>query len=272
MASNENRNNDSSDRKIIICSNCGEENFPEDIFCISCGVKLKGNPKVIDNNPLKSEKITEEKKETRGRNYKVKAAKNKKKQIKKGETASKINPVKLFYFILFLGVLAVINLLIAGVFDEPKANFTQSSDFDKIHSGIDMEQETKINDLREQVKNNPNDSELILSLAHILNDNGHELEAIQRYNDYLKINPDNANVIVDLGVCYFDMQEYDKAKEKMMEAIKIEPDHQIAHFNMGIINSATGNMAEAKKWWQKVIEINPNTSIAEKAKEFINSN
>ena len=78
----------------------------------------------------------------------------------------------------------------------------------------------QITDFEDSLNKNPNDSQLLLQLAHLLNDSGFKRKAIEKYNDYLKVDPKNADVLVDRGVCYYDLHQYDEAINSMESAIK----------------------------------------------------
>jgi len=137
---------------------------------------------------------------------------------------------------------------------------------------VDINKLNEINKLEDIVKSNPTNHEALLSLGHLLNDNGFYDRAIDKYETYLKGHADNVDVIVDMGVCYFELKQYDQAIKVIKSALVINPKHQIANFNLGIVNLANNNSAEAKLWWQKARDIDPNTNIGKKAEELLKSN
>jgi tetratricopeptide (TPR) repeat protein len=172
-------------------------------------------------------------------------------------------------------LLAGIFMLIAsGLFDmvAPSINTVENRNLDDVHSGVNLNNLNKINDLEKAVASNPNDHQRLLELAHLLNDSRLYDKAVQYYTQYLKSHPDDTDVKVDMGVCYFELKKYDDAVAEMESALKINPDHQIAHFNLGIVNMSMGNMDKAKEWWRKSIQINPTNNIGQKAQELLNSN
>ncbi len=206
--------------------------------------------------------------------------KKKKKQktvVDKNEKPDKkeINSVKLVYLTLFLVVLGGVILYASGIFEDasvPEVSQQSQQGMNNPHQGADLSKLEQINTLREHVKNNPDDHQAELDLAHLLNDSGFKQEAIQWYESYLKVHPDAADVWVDMGVCYYDLNDFTKAVNSMKKGIELNPQHQIAHFNLGIVNYAMGDVDKAKEWWEKAIQINPSSDIAAKARELIQNN
>lgn len=170
-------------------------------------------------------------------------------------------------------ILAGVILITSGTFDIPEskqAPVNQMPD-DNIHNHVDLGALQKINELEEQVKNNPGNLNLLLSLGHLLNDSGIYDKAVERYQTYLKSRPTDTDVLVDMGVCYFELKQLDNAQSAMEKALQINPDHQIGNFNLGIVLLSKGQHDLAVKYWKKAIEINPDSEIGKRAAELINS-
>ena len=230
------------------CPSCGEVNNSSANFCSACGVKLT----------------------TGGSNKKV-GRKNQKHNHP--DPSSKSLEMKGIYGIviaLLLGGFLV--LYFTGVFEshaivtEGAPQVTEQNP----HAGADLSKLQEIRNLELQLAANPND-EVLLSLAHLLNDSGYYDKAILRYNDYLASNPGIPDVIVDMGVCYYQKGDYNNALTSMKRALDIDPKHQIAYFNQGIINLAAQNVEAAKKSWEKAVELNPNNEIGTKAQNLLNT-
>jgi len=180
----------------------------------------------------------------------------------------------IFYIVLGLIIVAALIMFSTGVFDsnvvteleeQAKAQSQQNN------NSPNLANLNEIQRLEEAVKQNPNDFQSRLNLAHLLNDSGFFDKAIENYKVYLDKNSNVPDVWVDMGVCYFNLQKNDDAIAAMKKAIEINPSHQIGLFNLGIVNFSSGKMDEAKKYWQKAIDVNPNADIAKKAQELINS-
>ncbi|MEE9431056.1 MAG: CDC27 family protein [Melioribacteraceae bacterium] len=199
------------------------------------------------------------------------------KQIEK-----KISSFQFLYILTGLIGLGIFLLISSGVFNSApivarsinknsNAPSGSNQSFDEIHSGANLTQLNKIKKIEEDVKNNPNNFESLLSLAHQLNDNGFYEKAIVNYEKYLKKFSKNTNVIVDYGVCYFELKKYDKSISILKSALQIEPKHQIAHFNLGIVNFSNNDMQAAKNWLEKTVEIDAHSEVGHKAKELLNT-
>jgi tetratricopeptide (TPR) repeat protein len=188
----------------------------------------------------------------------------------------KISNFQLVYVISGLAIIGLFLLFVSGLFDSVEVknqipNVTNNNSQPNTPT-VDLQKINEINNLEEIVKNNPQNYEALLSLGHLLNDNGYYDRAVVKYEQYLKVHPENVDVIVDMGVCYFELKKYDKSISVIESAVKINPKHQIANFNLGIVNFADGNVIKAKEWWKKAMEINPNSNIGTKAQELLKTN
>ena len=177
--------------------------------------------------------------------------------------------------ITIFAAIAAFVLISSGLFDSPEVSAPEHNHTNNNQapaSSVNLNAINEINRLEDVVKNNPTNHEALISLGHLLNDNGFYDRAIQKYEIYLNDHPQNIDVIVDMGVCYFELKNYDKAINVIKSAIQLDPNHQIANFNLGIVNFANNNEAEAKLWWEKAKNINPNSNIGKKSEELLKSN
>ncbi|MFZ1290508.1 MAG: tetratricopeptide repeat protein [Melioribacteraceae bacterium] len=192
------------------------------------------------------------------------------------EIKKEISNIQLLLTILGLSAIGIFLLIISGLFDsaEPilQHNHTTNENQQVQTPTVDLNKLKEINNLEEVVKNNPENHEALLNLAHMQNDNGFYDKAVIKYEEYLKLHPENADVIVDLGVCYFELKKYEKSISVIESALKINPTHQIAHFNLGIVNLSNGNINKAKEWWGKARDLDPNSNIGMKAEELLKTN
>jgi tetratricopeptide (TPR) repeat protein len=273
---------------IIICNNCGEENSSFNEICSSCGVRLKGSTASKKDKPVKTEK-TEEKKSylpVRQAGKQNSASRNKNKKQNKvsqpdgkaGQNKTNVKrPKTLDKTKIYAIVMTVLGVILAfyiifGEFDSKSVTDVNTTGGQQNKSsGVSLENIQKMNQLRDQLKANPNDSRIQLELANLQFDSGMFEEAIPNYKNYLKSDPENADVIVDLGVCYYNLKNYPTAISEMKTALKYNPKHQTAMMNLGIVNLAAGNMDKAKDWFQKAMNIDPNTEIGKRAKELLDS-
>ncbi len=246
------------EKKSKYCTVCGELLDDSYKYCPECGSVT--NPKEKKTNSDTNSKL---------KNRQSVSASNSPKESKAEEKI--LSPTKILYLLFTLILITGLILYTAGIFDSPTTQIqTDNKSFKDQHSGIDLQHLERINELENQYKINP-DNQVLLELAHLLNDSGFKERAIEKYKIYLTTNPKDADVLVDMGVCYYDLKNYLEAEKWMKEALKYNPKHQIAHMNLGIVTINSGKHDEAIEWWKKAIEINPNTDIAQRAQELINS-
>jgi len=192
------------------------------------------------------------------------------------DNEKKISNTKVVYLVLFLSIFGFVVLFASGTLSSPKVVQTVNQHNNDLHnnphSGADLTSLNQIKELETHLENTPNDYKSLLSLAHLLNDNGFFSKAINKYKMYLEAFPKEADVWVDMGVCYFELKDFDNAIVNMEKAIAINPNHQIACLNLGIVNINANNTEKAKQWWEKAVNIDPNTDAGIKAKDLLNSN
>lgn len=225
------------------CSECGYK-FDKDFkFCPECGTPTGQKKSKNKNGSSVSSKQNESK---------------------------NLDP-KILYGII-IGGIAVIAIIIfsSGILDSstsaPVNQMQGQSDFS---SGVNMNNMQAINDLEEKVKQNPDDHQSLLELAHLKNDSGLFEAAILNYKTYLEKHPDDADARVDMGVCYYNLKDFNNAIKEMETALKYAPNHQIAHLNLGVVNLSAGNLQVSKEWLQKAYDINPTNEVGQKAEQLL---
>ncbi|MBS4014412.1 MAG: tetratricopeptide repeat protein [Bacteroidetes bacterium] len=254
------RENDAAkDAESFSCEVCGEINSPDNQFCSGCGAKLPGDI-IPEKLTQKSKKVTTQKKQR----------KPALKTEKVNQNTDSFSPGKLISIFSGVLVIGLVVLYSSGVFDSSvkKSDALMSNN---LSSGVDLNNLQRINQLRESVKTNPDDLEMVLELGHLLMDSGFFTEAISIYQKYLTKDPKNADVIVDMGVCYFELNQLEIADSVMQSALVFNPQHQIGHLNLGVVNLKRGNTEKSKEWFRKAIEINPATEYAQRAKQLLES-
>lgn len=251
------------------CAICGEENAADSKFCSSCGVALSDSKKIVtdDKYAIKTKGKVGHSQKT---SVNGKKRNNINQKIVEQETKVLSN-TKLFYLVFILMLIGSFILYFSGIFDQPVAAQSPQISENNPHAGVNLANLEQINSLEEKVKSKPNDKDLLLQLAHLLNDSGLKTRAIDEYKEYLRLDSKNADVWVDMGVCYYETGKNQDAISSMERALKIQPRHQIANLNLGIVNMASGNESIALKYWKKAIEIDSTNEIGQKAKELIKS-
>lgn len=188
-----------------------------------------------------------------------------------------MEPKKSNHFLYVLILILIVIIIVLLVRKNNKVEQHQHAD--ATTQQMDFSNELKeIENLEKLVKENPQDYESILKLAHLYQDTGQLEKSIVKYKQYLEKFPDNADARIDLGVSYYQLAFEDESRKnqlftdaitEMETALKYEPKHQLGHFNLGIVNLQNGNMEKARKWFKECISINPNSQIAQKAMEIL---
>lgn len=229
------------------CPACGFKLDNNYNFCPDCGVKLSGKNKNKSGKPENQQAVN--------------------------NTEQKNLDPKIIYGILIGGVAVIAAIILfSGVLDTDSVsntNFTTNQQSGNVNSGVNLNNMQLLKDLEEKVKQNPDDLESLVELAHLKNDSGLFEAAIKDYKIYLAKKPEDADVRVDMGVCYFNLKDYPSAIKEMELALKYQPKHQIAHLNLGVVNLSAGNLEKSKEWLKKAYEINPENEIGKKAEALL---
>lgn len=227
------------------CPQCGYKLDKEFKFCPQCGYQISGKKPESNKKPGKD-----------ADNY----------------TGKNLDP-KVIYGILVFGIVIIAVIVFSsGMLDTEPVNTTPvnpTQNQNGLSSGVNLNNMNAINALEEKVKQNPDDYQSLLQLAHLKNDSGLYNAAIINYKKYLEKFPEDADARIDMGVCYFNLQDYPTAIKEMETALKYSPNHQIAFLNLGIVNLAAGNLSKSKEWLQKAYDVNPTNEVGQKAEQLL---
>ncbi len=121
-----------------------------------------------------------------------------------------------------------------------------------------------------QLKERPNDPDLLYKLGNLYYDAQQFPEAVKYYQASLKINPKSPDVRTDLATAYHFMGESDKAISEYDEVLKLDPKHANALFNEGMVKwqdkmDAKGAIAS----WKHLLERNPDYPKKEQVEKLI---
>ncbi len=262
--------------KIKICDLCGEENEFNAVDCKHCGIGFTGKEKIVEKE-IQSQ-VAQQKETSIGQ---LSSEKKKDKQsthkVKKTKEATqihhkKLEPKQLIIISSFFIILGVI-LSYYGI-ESSKVDVRQKIENQaqtEINPRINLNAINEINRLEEELKNNPDNPEKLLRLAHLNHDSGFFEKAVSYYEKYLNFKPDDNDAEVDLGVCYYELKQYDKASSIFEAVINKNPKHQIAYLNLGIVNLTQGKIVEAKEYFQKCIALGEHTDAGHRAAELLKS-
>jgi TolA-binding protein len=268
----EKKNQEPSVKRVVVCDNCGEENDEGNNICSYCGAPLKG-AKI--ERVSRSGKLNEEKKPAV---KKVKASGKSQTGMKispsksaETSTPKELNQKKLLLILAGVVVVVFIILYSSGILNSTEPDQVTQNQVSNQSSGVDLNNVQRINELEEKVKNNPEDTDALLELAHLRNDSGMYDKAIVDYQKYLEKVPKDPDARIDMGVCYYNLKNYDEAIKQMKLAVKYSPKHQIGYLNLGIVNLAAGNIEKSREWLQQAVQLDPNTEMGKRAQELLDS-
>lgn len=121
-----------------------------------------------------------------------------------------------------------------------------------------------------QLKNKPNDPQLLYNIGNVYYDTQNYPEAISYYEQSLKANPNAPDVRTDMATAYFYSGDVEKALTELAAVLKTNPTHANALFNQGMIlwkGKMDINAAVAS--WKKLLQTNPNYERKEEVQAFI---
>ena len=118
-----------------------------------------------------------------------------------------------------------------------------------------------------ELKNQPNNADLLYKIGNIYYDTQQYPEAVKYYERGLEINPSATDVRTDLGTAYHFMGQPDRALEEYQEVLKIDNKHANALFNTGMVKwQDKGDAKGAIAAWNRLLETNPNYPQADRVR------
>lgn len=263
-----------SEVELKICDVCGEENPIDLDECEYCGAGFSGKEKIVKKNvsshhekkvDSKSQPI--EQKKTSSETKKIR---HKLVEKQTSTTPKTLDKNRLILMILAFLVVAVIIIYYGISESQPKSSGNLNQSIEN-QSRIDLSLLNEINQLENEIKNDPKNASKLLRLANLNHDAGFFEKAINYYKDYLILKPDDNDAEVDMGVCYFELNKLDEAEKIFESVIKKNPKHQIAFLNLGIVNLNQQEIDKAKDYFKKCIALGEHTDAGHRAKELLES-
>jgi cytochrome c-type biogenesis protein CcmH/NrfG len=121
-----------------------------------------------------------------------------------------------------------------------------------------------------ELKNKPNDPQLLYNIGNIYYDTQNYPEAISYYEQSLKANPNAPDVRTDMATAYFYSGDSDKALAEISLVLKQNPTHANALFNQGMILwKGKMDINGAVTAWKKLLATNPNYDRKADVEAFI---
>ena len=133
-----------------------------------------------------------------------------------------------------------------------------------------IEVASKINTLKEIVKNDPKNLPALVELGNLYFDTDQPKEAIEAYSRYLAIKPDNPDVRTDMGIMYRKLGQFDKAIEEFRKAAQSDPKHVNSRYNIGLVLlHDKQDIKGAVKAWEDYLRVDPNSERAQRIRAQI---
>jgi len=104
-----------------------------------------------------------------------------------------------------------------------------------------------LNQYRNSLEGNPNDSVTHYRLGFFYHQNGDYDKAAQHYLDSLRVNPWDANVFCNLGRLREDQNKNERAISCYEKAVELNPDLFVVYAYLGILHLKMKHYIEAKK-------------------------
>jgi tetratricopeptide (TPR) repeat protein len=121
-----------------------------------------------------------------------------------------------------------------------------------------------------QLKDKPNDPQLLYNVGNVYYDTQNYPEAIAYYEKSLAQNPKSADVRTDMATAYFYSGDVDKALTEFDVVLKENPNHANALFNQGMVRwKGKMDVAGAVASWKKLLQANPNYERRAEVETFI---
>ncbi|HKZ34890.1 MAG TPA: tetratricopeptide repeat protein, partial [Patescibacteria group bacterium] len=112
-------------------------------------------------------------------------------------------------------------------------------------------------ELRRTIITNPKATKAILFWGSLLEAEGNDELALQKYRQVLNIDPKNTVAHTILGKRYLRQGNYPDAEKELRQAIYLDPRLADARHNLGMVLIATKQYAQAEKEFQKAVSIRP---------------
>ena len=115
----------------------------------------------------------------------------------------------------------------------------------------------------EKIKENPDDVEVLKTLASIYHALKENDKAIEIYEKLVKLKPDEIEILAFLGYLYYENEDLDKAEENLNKALDVRTeDEPFVLFLLGNIYSRKGKISEAVDCYELAIFLDFDMYIA----------
>lgn len=127
-----------------------------------------------------------------------------------------------------------------------------------------------IADIKAKLKDKPNDSDLLFSLADVYFELRRFDEAANYYKKVIEIKPDNPDAYKEAGLALHYMGKSNEGIKYIEEGLKKNPYHQKMWLTKGfILAHGIGDMKAAASAWEKTRTLDPESQAGRAATEYL---
>jgi cytochrome c-type biogenesis protein CcmH/NrfG len=126
--------------------------------------------------------------------------------------------------------------------------------------------DTKAAPLLEELKGDPNNSDLLIQVGDIYKSTHQFKEAAAYYDKSLHVNPKNAAIRTEMASCLYYSGDVDGAISQLQKALQYDPNDANSLFNLGLFKwQGKQDGKGALAVWQRLLKSNPHLSAERKA-------
>jgi len=130
--------------------------------------------------------------------------------------------------------------------------------------------DTQAAPLLDQLRSNPQNPDLLVSVGNLYYDAQQYPTAIEYYGRALQARPTDANVRTDMGTAYWYMGNADAALAQFNQALTYAPDNPNTLYNRGLVKwQGKKDGAGALADWEKLLATNPNYQGRDKVEQMM---
>ena len=145
--------------------------------------------------------------------------------------------------------------------DFPTSPYRSSALYSLVRLYINQQQYAEAEELlRERLRQNPNDTDLIKQLAGLYKEQGKRDEALSLYRIALENNPTDTNAIEKLGELYAELGQREQAIDEWSKIIQSHPNQPHRHQQLGAIYTSHQMYEEAIENYETALRLNPKSA------------
>jgi cytochrome c-type biogenesis protein CcmH/NrfG len=131
--------------------------------------------------------------------------------------------------------------------------------------------EARIAAFEQRLQQNPNDTEALLGLATIYQNDGQLTVAAAYLEKVIVADPTQKDVYLRLANIYMNNEvlDYGSAKTVLIKLTSVDPENPDVYLKLGIAQRELGETEAAILAWQKYLQLDPNGDMADVVKEQI---